>query len=160
MTSDSAQKLLQFLSRGGFNRLSYRKQRRKRVPRPSGVSLNARFSGSVCLLKSSYANSRRSKWLCQTEPHNQCETSKSRGRTERPPKFLYGPEIRVQIGFVLCNAAQKKFSWLQITPHPTGDWARTGIVTANTCGKAVAKPESGELTIFVRPLNFWERMNE
>jgi hypothetical protein len=76
------------------------------------------------------------------------------------PTFLYAPEIRIQVGFVLCQAAQKKFSWLQITPYSTEDWTHTGIVTTNTCGKAVAKPEPGELTIFVRPLNFWEGMSE
>jgi hypothetical protein len=82
------------------------------------------------------------------------------GRPSDLPAFLYAPEIRIQVGFVLCQAAQKKFSWLQIMPYSTEDWTRTGIVTANTCGRAVAKPEPGELTIFVRPLNFWERMSE
>lgn len=78
-----------------------------------------------------------------------------------PPTFLYASEIRIQVGFVLCQAAQqKKFSWLQITPYPTGEWTRTGIVTTNTCGKAVAKLEPGELTLFVRPLNLGERMSE
>jgi hypothetical protein len=82
---------------------------------------------------------------------------------ERPselPTFLYAAEIRVQVGLVLCQAAEKKFSWLKITPYSTDDWARTGIVTANTCGKAVAKSEPGELTIFVRPLTFWEGMSQ
>lgn len=82
------------------------------------------------------------------------------GELGDPPTFLYAPEIRIQVGIVLCQAPQQKFSWLQITPYPTGDWTRTGIVTANTCGKAVAKPKSGELTLFVRPLNLWERMSE
>jgi hypothetical protein len=76
------------------------------------------------------------------------------------PTFFFAPEIRIQVGFVLCQAVQKKFSWLQITPYSTEDWTRTGIVTANTCGKAAAIPEPGELTIFVRPLNLWERMSE
>lgn len=76
------------------------------------------------------------------------------------PTFLYAPEIRVQVGFVLCQVTQKKFSWLQIKPYSSEDWIRTGIVTANTCGKAIAAPESGELTIFVRPLSFWEGISE
>ncbi len=82
------------------------------------------------------------------------------GGTSDSPTFLYASEIRIQVGFVLCQVAQKKFSWLQITPYSTEDWRHTGIVTANSCGNAVAKPEPGELTIFVRPLNFWERMGE
>ena len=47
-----------------------------------------------------------------------------------------------------------------ITPYSTEDWTHTGIVTANTCGKAVAKPEPGVLKLFVRPLNFWEKLSE
>jgi hypothetical protein len=87
--------------------------------------------------------------------------SAERVRVEgEPPTFLYAPEIRIQVGFVLCQTAQQKFSWLRITPYPTRDWTRIGIVTANSCGKAVARPEPGELTLFVRPLNFWERMSE
>lgn len=76
------------------------------------------------------------------------------------PTFPYAPEIKIQAGFVLCQAKQQKYSWLHITPYSTEDWVRTGIVTANTCGKAVAKPEPGMLRIFVRPLNFWEKLSE
>lgn len=77
-----------------------------------------------------------------------------------PATFLYAPEIRLQVGFALCQATRQKYSWLQITPYSTEDWVRTGIVTANTCGKAVAKPEPGLLTIFVRPLTFREKLSE
>ncbi|MEG9434722.1 hypothetical protein JAO29_00790 [Edaphobacter sp. HDX4] len=76
------------------------------------------------------------------------------------PTFPFAPEIKVQAGFVLCQVKQQKYSWLHITPYSTEDWVRTGIVTANTCGKAVAKPEPGILTIFVRPLRFWEKLSE
>lgn len=76
------------------------------------------------------------------------------------PTFPYAPEIKIQAGFVLCQVKQQKYSWLRITPYSTEDWVRTGIVTANTCGKAVAKPEPGILTIFVRPLSFWEKLSE
>jgi hypothetical protein len=76
------------------------------------------------------------------------------------PTFPYAPEIKIQAGFVLCQVKQQKYSWLTITPYSTNDWVRTGIVTTNTCGKAVAKPEAGVLTIFVRPLGFWEKLSE
>ena len=76
------------------------------------------------------------------------------------PIFLYAPQIRFQVGFVLCQTAQQKYSWLKITPYSTDEWMRTGIVTANTCGKAKAKPEPGTLTIFVRPLTLWEGLSE
>ena len=74
--------------------------------------------------------------------------------------FPYAPEIKIQAGFVLCQDKQQKYSWLHITPYSTEEWIRTGIVTTNTCGKAVAKPEPGLLTIFVMPLNFWEKLSE
>jgi hypothetical protein len=35
-----------------------------------------------------------------------------------------------------------------------------GIVTANTCGKATASPKPGEVTIFVRPLTWWEQLKQ
>jgi hypothetical protein len=78
----------------------------------------------------------------------------------RWPTFLYAPEIRVQAGFVLCQVTQQKYSWLKVTTYPTAEWARIGLVTANTCGKAVASPEPRVLTIFVRPLTFWERLSQ
>ena len=74
--------------------------------------------------------------------------------------FAYAPEIRIQAGFVLCQDTQEKYSWLHITPYKTEQWVHSGFVTANTCGKAIAKAEPGLLTIFVRPLNFWERLSE
>ncbi len=37
---------------------------------------------------------------------------------------------------------------------------RTGVVAANTCGKARAKPEPGELIFFERPRTFWEKLTE
>lgn len=74
--------------------------------------------------------------------------------------FPYASEIKVQAGFVLCQDKQQKYSWLHITPYLTEEWIRTGIVTMNTCGKAVAKPEPGLLTIFVRPLSFFEKLSE
>ena len=77
-----------------------------------------------------------------------------------PTTLLYAPEIRLQVGFALCQTKRQKDSWLQITPYSTEQWTRSGIVTANTCGKAVAKPEPGVLTIYVRPLTFWEKLSE
>lgn len=74
--------------------------------------------------------------------------------------FPYAPEIRLQVGFVLCQTMRPKYSWLQITPYSTDNWTHTGLVTANTCGKAVTKPEPGLLTVFVRPLTFWEKLSE
>ncbi len=76
------------------------------------------------------------------------------------PTFLYSPEIRVQVGFVLCQVTRQKYSWLHITPYSTTDWVRTGLVTSNACGKSATKPEPGVLTIFARPLSFWETLSQ
>ncbi|HZY61605.1 MAG TPA: hypothetical protein VFE38_03700 [Edaphobacter sp.] len=76
------------------------------------------------------------------------------------PTFPYASEIKIQVGFALCQVKQQKYSWLQITPYSTEHWIRAGIMTANTCGKAIAKPEPGVLVIFVRPLNFWEKLSQ
>ena len=77
-----------------------------------------------------------------------------------PTTFPYAPEIRLQVGFALCQTTRQKYSWLQITPYSTDAWTRSGIVTANTCGDAKARTEPGVLTIFVRPLTFWEKLSE
>jgi hypothetical protein len=37
---------------------------------------------------------------------------------------------------------------------------RSGIASANTCGKFRAKPKPGELIFFVRPRSFWERLKQ
>ncbi len=76
------------------------------------------------------------------------------------PTFPYAPQIRLQVGFALCQNVRQRYSWLQITPYSTNEWMRSGIVTANTCGTATARPEPGTLTIFVRPLTPWEKLNE
>jgi hypothetical protein len=38
------------------------------------------------------------------------------------------------------------------------DVDRKGIVTQNSCGAATIKPVPGQLTFFVRPLHWWEKM--
>jgi hypothetical protein len=35
----------------------------------------------------------------------------------------------------------------------------TGVVRRNDCSKRTAPPHPGELTLFVRPLNLWERLS-
>ena len=92
-------------------------------------------------------------------------TNDETGRSDKaspfgPTLFPRASEIRIQVGFVLCQSSEQKDSWLKITPYATEDWTRTGIATANTCVKTVAKPQPGELTIFVRPLTFWEKLSQ
>lgn len=112
-------------------------QRKDAVP----VSINSNGDGTLSLTNS------------ETDALVQAGSS-------HPTIFPYAPEVRLQVGFALCQSKRQTYSWLQITPYSTDEWTRTGIVTANTCGKAVANPEPGLLTIFVRPLTFWERLSE
>ena len=75
------------------------------------------------------------------------------------------------IAYLSVNASMQ---WIQVWP----DWRilcqsgpnsnafnvnnilTKGAIMPNTCGKAVASPKPGELVIFVRPLNLWERMKQ
>lgn len=43
---------------------------------------------------------------------------------------------------------------------PTRDVLAHGVVSANTCGKATASPQPGEVILFVRPRNFWEKVQD
>lgn len=58
----------------------------------------------------------------------------------------------VSAGYVPCwlDSNQDKYSWTRFTDFSTKDILQHGIVTANTCGKATASPEPGQLVLFVR----------
>jgi hypothetical protein len=77
-----------------------------------------------------------------------------------PTLFSRASEIRIRIGFVLCQSSEQKNSRLRITSYATEEWTRTGIVTPNTCGKTVVKSQPEELTIFARPLTLWKKPSQ
>jgi hypothetical protein len=68
------------------------------------------------------------------------------------PVVKYSDEIRINVGYVLCELRKSDFSWLAIRRFSTPQVLQHGVVTANTCGKATASPQPGEIIIFVRPL--------
>lgn len=76
------------------------------------------------------------------------------------PIVKYSDSFRVNAGYVLCQPHKPDYSWLSIEPFSTREVLRSGVVTANLCGEAKASAEPGELTVFVRPLTFWEKMKE
>jgi hypothetical protein len=76
------------------------------------------------------------------------------------PVVKYHDSFRVNAGYVLCQTNKPDYSWLSIEQFSTKEVLRSGVVTANVCGKAKASAEPGELTIFVRPLTFWEKMKQ
>lgn len=76
------------------------------------------------------------------------------------PVLKYADKIRINAGYVLCQLHKPGFSWLAIMTFSTKEVLQSGIVTKNTCGKAKASPKPGEIILFVRPLNFWEKLRE
>lgn len=76
------------------------------------------------------------------------------------PVVKYKDFIKINVGYVICESQGSDFSWLAVSKVPTRTLLQKGIVTPNTCGKANASPRPGELIIFVRPLNFWEKIKQ
>lgn len=76
------------------------------------------------------------------------------------PIVKFDETLRVNIPFVICYPHVRDYSWLSTTSIPTRQLLQQGIVWPNTCGKATASPEPGELIIFVRPLNWREKLKQ
>jgi len=76
------------------------------------------------------------------------------------PVFKYYDDIRVNVGYVLCQPHVGGSSWLKTTEYPTTALVKTGIVSPNACGQATAKPKPGELIIFMRPLTWFEKWKQ
>lgn len=95
-----------------------------------------------------------------TEIDNQIQQLACGLRGVIKPIVKYGDTIRVRAGYVLCQPHTPDHSWLAATDFSTEDVVQHGIVTANTCGKATAAPKPGEVTLFVRPLSWWEKLKQ
>lgn len=76
------------------------------------------------------------------------------------PVVKYSETLRVNAGYVSCQPNKPDYSWLLIQSFSTADVLRSGVVTANACGKAKASQQPGELVMFVRPLTFWEKLKQ
>jgi hypothetical protein len=74
------------------------------------------------------------------------------------PVVKYGNSLRINAGYVLCQPHIPDYSWLALRDFSMEKLIQEGIVTPNSCGKATASPKPGELVIFVRPLNWWEKL--
>lgn len=73
------------------------------------------------------------------------------------PVVRHSDTIAVNAGYVLCETRKSDYSWLAIRTFATAEVLQHGIVMANTCGKAMASPQAGEIIIYVRPLTWWEK---
>jgi hypothetical protein len=78
----------------------------------------------------------------------------------RDPVVMYADIIKGSVGYASCKPHAEKYSWLAITNFPTKHLSDDGEVTPNSCGKAAATPTPGELTMYVRPLTFWEKLKQ
>lgn len=76
------------------------------------------------------------------------------------PVVKYSDLFSINVGYVLCVPHGSNYSWLAIQKFSTKDVLQSGVVTQNVCGKATASPEPGEVILFVRPLNFWEKWKQ
>jgi len=87
-----------------------------------------------------------------------CVLCKGQGVTN--PLVKYGDTISVRAGYVLCQPHTPDYSWLAMRDFSTEEVLQRGVATANTCGAATASPKPREVTLFVRPLSWWERMKQ
>ena len=76
------------------------------------------------------------------------------------PVVKYEDTLRVNAGYVLCDSHKQDYSWLAIASLSTKELIQRGIVTPNFCGKATTSPTPGQVTIFVRPLTWWEKLKQ
>ncbi len=76
------------------------------------------------------------------------------------PVVRYDNSLRINASYVSCQPHSPDYSWLAITSFSTQEVIQQGIVTPNSCGKATASPKPGEVIMFVRPLNWWEKLKQ
>jgi hypothetical protein len=76
------------------------------------------------------------------------------------PVLKYEDDIRVNVGYVLCRSGRGKDSWLAMKEYSTRHILHAGFVSPNTCGTATVESKPGELTIFVRPLSWLEKLKQ
>lgn len=76
------------------------------------------------------------------------------------PVLRHADTFSIHVGFVLCQSPKSDYSWLERMTFSTSEVVQQGVVTPNSCGKSIAPRRPGEVTIFVRPLNFWEKLKE
>ena len=76
------------------------------------------------------------------------------------PTVLYPESLRINVGFVLCQPRGADWSWLWIKAFDTRKVLDQGVVGENTCGDTTASPKPGTITLFVRPLHWWESLKE
>jgi len=95
-----------------------------------------------------------------TENDSEIDVHNQQGTGVINPVVKYSDSLSVNVPYVSCQPNKPDYSWLLIQSFSTPEVLRSGVVTANACGKAKASPQPGELIIFVRPLTFWEKLKQ
>ena len=73
------------------------------------------------------------------------------------PVVRYSDTIGINASYAMCQTGGSNYSWLAVLRYPMAKVLHDGIVSSNTCGKANATAEPGEIILFVRPLTWWEK---
>lgn len=76
------------------------------------------------------------------------------------PVVKYDESLRINAPYVLCQPNVGDYSWLKTMDLTTSRVLQEGITMANTCGKPSAAAKPGEVIIFVRPLNWLEKLKQ
>ncbi len=76
------------------------------------------------------------------------------------PVVKYDEALQINAPYVLCASERSNYSWLKSEEFSTRDILQRGYASPNTCGKAVASPQPGRVTLFVRPLTWWEKLKQ
>lgn len=87
--------------------------------------------------------------------------SKDRGSIVMAHPILnYNESFRINTPFVLCGLGASNYSWLKSEDFSTKEILQHGYVSPNTCGKVTVLPQPGRVTLFVRPLTWWEKLKQ
>ena len=76
------------------------------------------------------------------------------------PVVRFESSITINAGYVLCQPQGTDYSWLALKNFPTKQILAEGVVSPNACGKHSASPVPAQVIVFVRPLNFWEKLKQ
>lgn len=79
---------------------------------------------------------------------------------EKHPVVKYDESFRINVPYVLCGVGEGNHSPLELKSFSTKEVLDHGYASGNTCGKATATPQPGQVVLFVRPLTFWEKMKQ
>jgi len=79
---------------------------------------------------------------------------------EKHPVVKYAESFKINVPYVLCGSGGGNHSPLELKNFSTKEVLDNGYASGNTCGKATASPQPGQVVLFVRPLTLMEKMKQ